>query len=130
MRFDRPLAVGASGGHGVIRYDVTAYEPGRSVTFTFGPGVGLTGTHRFEVEAVAEDRSVLRHTIEASTYGWMRLGWPVAVRWLHDALLEEALDNAEEALTGTVRAPYRRTMWVRVLLATERIFRNLSSRGS
>ncbi len=127
MRFDGPLAVGASGGHGFVRYNVTAYEPGLSVTFTFEPGVGLSGTHRFEVGPVSEGRSVLRHTIEASTYGWMRLGWPAAVRWLHDALLEEALDNAEEALTGTVGEPHRRTPWVRLLLATERIFSSSSS---
>ncbi len=33
MRLDRPLEVGASGGHGPIRYTVEAYEPGRWVRF-------------------------------------------------------------------------------------------------
>lgn len=33
MRFDRPLAPGASGGHGPIRYTVEVYEPGRSIRF-------------------------------------------------------------------------------------------------
>ncbi|MDQ3135435.1 MAG: hypothetical protein M3Q76_11655, partial [Acidobacteriota bacterium] len=29
MKLDRPLGVGAKGGHGPIRYVVEAYEPGR-----------------------------------------------------------------------------------------------------
>jgi hypothetical protein len=29
MRFDRPLGVGARGGHGPVRYAVGAYVPGR-----------------------------------------------------------------------------------------------------
>ncbi|MBU1073515.1 hypothetical protein KKG45_09740, partial [bacterium] len=35
MRFDRPLQVGARGGHGLVRYDVGASEPGRSIRFDF-----------------------------------------------------------------------------------------------
>lgn len=128
MRLDRPLSVGASGGHGFIRYAVTAYQPGVGVTFTFGPGVGLRGTHRFEVDAVSASRAVLRHTIEAKPYGWMRIGWPVAVRWLHDSLIEDALDNAERALTGAVREPSRQSLWVRLLLAVERLTHRRSSK--
>src|SRR5918992_289513 len=44
--FDRPLSVGAKGGHGPIRYTVTAYEPGRLIEFEFDPGSGLRGLHR------------------------------------------------------------------------------------
>jgi hypothetical protein len=29
MKFDRPLSVGAVGGHGPIRYTVESYQPGR-----------------------------------------------------------------------------------------------------
>jgi len=35
MRLDRPLGVGAVGGHGPIRYCVESYSPGRSVQFRF-----------------------------------------------------------------------------------------------
>lgn len=37
MRLDRPLQIGAAGGHGPIRYRVEWYEPGRAVLFRF-PG--------------------------------------------------------------------------------------------
>ncbi len=33
MEFDRPLGVGATGGHGPIRYFVEEYHPGRSINF-------------------------------------------------------------------------------------------------
>src|SRR4051794_6828518 len=55
MRLDRPLGVGAAGGHGPIRYSVTAYEPGRSIEFTFAPVMKVRGTHTFFVEPDGED---------------------------------------------------------------------------
>ena len=50
MRFDRPLAVGARGGHGPIRYDVAAYAPGRSVRFRFTGPKGFNGFHELAAE--------------------------------------------------------------------------------
>lgn len=41
MKFDRPLALGAVGGHGPIRYFVSSYEQGRSICFTFTARKGL-----------------------------------------------------------------------------------------
>ncbi|HEX4721710.1 MAG TPA: hypothetical protein VH333_04295, partial [Pseudonocardiaceae bacterium] len=37
VEFDRPLAVGACGGHGPIRYTVTDYQPGQRVECRFDP---------------------------------------------------------------------------------------------
>ena len=38
MRLNGPLGVGAAGGHGPVRYFVTAYEPSRRIEFQFtGP---------------------------------------------------------------------------------------------
>lgn len=50
MTFHRPLAVGATGGHGSMTYTVVGCTPGRTVTFELGPGLGLRGHHRFVVE--------------------------------------------------------------------------------
>ena len=50
MVLDRPLAVGADGGHGAIRYRVVEYEPGRRVRFLFHPSTGIAGIHELSVE--------------------------------------------------------------------------------
>ncbi len=115
MRLDRPLAVGADGGHDEIRYVVSAYEPGRRVEFRFHPVTGLAGFHALEVEPIDARSCVLRHVLEARPMGRMRLLVPAVVRWLHDAVVEDLLDNAERAATGTVAHPYRYSPWVRLL---------------
>ena len=97
MILDRPLGDGAVGGHGVIRYIVEAYEPGRSIVFRFTEPKGFDGTHRFDV--VTEGETVmLRHSLAMKTRGRAVLSWPLLFRPLHDALLEDTLTNAERAL--------------------------------
>jgi hypothetical protein len=116
LRLDGPLAVGAAGGHGPIRYSVEQYEPGRRVVFRFAPGLGIDGTHWLEVEPQTRDgRTVLRHVLEGRLYGRALLTWPVAVRWLHDALLEDLLDRAELEVQGSVARPARWSPWVRLM---------------
>lgn len=109
---DRPLGVGAKGGHAFVRYSCTDYVPGRRVEFTFGPGFGLVGTHALEVVPGG-----LRHVLTGRTRGLMRLGWPLAVRWLHDALIEDLFDNAATALGHPPVRPARWSPWVRLLHA-------------
>lgn len=116
MRLDGPLAELPAGGHGVVRYHAVAHEPGRSVTWRFDDGVGIEGTHRLEVLAGNGEGPVLRHTTECRMSGSMRLLWPVVVRWLHDACLEELLDQAEAALTNSQVEPRRHGWWVRFLM--------------
>ncbi|MEM1418366.1 MAG: SRPBCC family protein, partial [Myxococcota bacterium] len=43
------------------------------------------------------------------------LYWSLVVRPLHDALIEDAFDNAERALTGDVARPARWSLRVRLL---------------
>jgi hypothetical protein len=94
MRLDKPLGLGATGGHGPIRYSVVAYEPGKKVTFEFISPRGFVGKHWFEVLGHGASGTMLRHTIEMSLVGSARLSWPVAIRPLHDALVEDALTKA------------------------------------
>ena len=61
MKFNRPLSVGARGGHGPIRYFVESYEPGRSIQFQFTGPKGFLGHHRFEIEEFTSDKIRLRH---------------------------------------------------------------------
>ncbi|MEV6734690.1 MULTISPECIES: SRPBCC family protein [unclassified Streptomyces] len=112
MEFDRPLSAGAKGGHGPVRYTVAAYVPGTWVRFTFSGPRGFHGFHEYAVLPVDDERTVLRHTLSMRVTGIARLSWPLAYRWLHDALLEDSLDRAEH--------PARRARWspyVRLLMA-------------
>jgi hypothetical protein len=47
--------------------------------------------------------------------GPARLSWPLVFRPLHDALLEDALDNAERQVTGRLQLPARWSPYVRAL---------------
>lgn len=114
MRFDRPLGVGADGGHGPIRYVVEAYEPGRSVHFRFTKPKGFQGSHRFEIEEVSAERVILRHVIEMRAAGSAYWSWFFAIRSLHDALMEDALDRAALFVGDTPRQKSW-SWWVRFL---------------
>ncbi|GAA4962927.1 SRPBCC family protein [Kineococcus glutinatus] len=113
------LRPGSAGGHAEVRYHVAEHVPGRRVVFRFDPGVGIAGTHAFEVLPQGPSRTLLRHTLEGRLEGGMRLLWPLVVRWLHDALLEDALDRAQRAVEGSVARPARWSPWVRLLHRVE-----------
>ncbi|MFF7989731.1 SRPBCC family protein [Kitasatospora xanthocidica] len=114
MRLDGPLAVGAAGGHGPIRYTVVGYAPGRWVRFRFDGPRGFDGHHEFTVHP-AGGATVLRHTIAMRLSGSGRLTWPLAIRRLHDALIEDSLDRAVRACGGTLARPARWSPYVRLL---------------
>jgi len=114
MVFDKPLGVGARGGHGPIRYVVEGYEPGLQVVFRFTGPKGFHGTHRFMV-GVLEEGCELRHTIDMRVSGPALLTWPVIFRPLHDALLEDSLDKVEAELSGREWRRRELPLLVRVL---------------
>jgi Protein of unknown function (DUF3995) len=118
IRFDRPLAVGADGGHGMIRYRVSAYEPGRRVAFTFTPGGGLEGTHELRVEPADASRTTLTHELAVTPAWWMRPVAPLLLR-AHDALIEDLLDCAQLATDGRVEQPARWPRWLKLANAAE-----------
>ncbi|WP_018350201.1 SRPBCC family protein [Longispora albida] len=118
--FDRPPGVGARGGHAVIRYSITEYEPGSRVRYAFDPGSGIEGWHEFRLEPAGSGRCVVTHEINGRTTGGMLLGWPLAIRWFHEALVADLFDNLHR-LTGHPPArPARWSLWVRFLRATLR----------
>ncbi|GGQ09526.1 SRPBCC family protein [Streptomyces roseolilacinus] len=115
MAFDRPLAVGAVGGHGPVRYTVSGYAPGRWIRFEFTGPRGFHGFHELAVLPVDPEHTLLHHTLAMSTSGLARITWPLAWRPMHDACLEDGLDRAELACTGTVARPARWSPYVRLL---------------
>ncbi|WP_461024323.1 hypothetical protein [Thalassiella azotivora] len=93
------------------------HEPGRRTAFEF-LGRGLRGHHAFVVTEDGPDGSRVTHTIDATTHGAMRLAWPLSVRWLHEALVADLLDDLELTLTGRPPArPATWSPWVRLLRA-------------
>jgi len=120
MRLDRGLAMGSAGGHGPVRYTVAAYVPGRWVRFAFTGPRGFHGFHEYSVHPADGGGTTLRHTLAMKARGPARLSWPLAFRRLHDACLEDSLDRAEQAITGTVRRPARWSPYVRLLRSSIR----------
>ena len=115
MRLDRPLQVGAVGGHVPIRYRVEVYEPGRAIRFRLTGPRGVHGTHGFELKASAPGITRLEHRLCMRVSGGARLSWPLMFRWLHDALIEDALDRAEAAVTSRPLQERHWSLWVRFL---------------
>src|SRR5690349_5503982 len=113
MVLEGPLALWVRGRHGPIRYQVTEHVPGRSVVFTFDEGVGLRGTHRFDIVPRDAESCLVRHVVEGRTAGTMRLVWPLAMRWLHDAVVEDLLDRVELDAGHPPAQRARWSWWVR-----------------
>jgi len=101
MKFDRPLGVGAIGGHGPIGYYVEAYSPGQAIRFRFTAPKGFTGWHGFEVIEATAHHCLLEHRLEMTASGPALWSWPLVYRPLHDALIEDALSQAQASLGNT-----------------------------
>jgi Protein of unknown function (DUF3995) len=99
MKLSSGLGEGSYGGHGFVRYSVASVDPHR-VVFRFDDRIGLRGTHSFELEESPGGGCVLRHVLEGDSLGWTRIAWPLIVKPLHDALVEDGLDNAVRELDG------------------------------
>jgi hypothetical protein len=93
-----------------VRYRVIAHEQGRRVRFAFSPGAGLRGWHEFEVvsrgQAAGEPpNSILRHTLRARPTVFGLVLWPLVVRPIHDAALEDMLAGLAARLGDRAAVP-------------------------
>ena len=114
MKFDRPLSIGAIGGHGPIRYLVETYLPGQSVSFRFLGPKGFDGYHCFEILNTSNDNTVLRHTLRMAIRGRAIVTWPLIFRPMHNALIEDSLACAEASM-GLPSTVLPWSLWVRLL---------------
>lgn len=94
MRFDRPLEVGATGGHGPIRYFVASYTPNDSIVFQFTGPRGFHGTHGFYIHEADASHTRLEHVIDMNITGTALITWPLLYRPLHNALAEDSVHQA------------------------------------
>lgn len=92
---DKGLVAGSVGGHGPIGYVVREYVPGEFVEFIFTKPLGFEGTHKFEMKEMQPGKTEVRHIIQMNVTGKAILQWVLAIRWLHDAFIEDAFDKVE-----------------------------------
>ncbi len=114
MKLDKGLAIGSNGGHGPIRYFVTHYEPGQSIQFQFSKPAGFNGYHKFEIKALDKETTEVKHTISMHTTLWGTVQWIIAIRWLHDAFIEDAFDKVENHFV-VEKKKSKWSMWVKFL---------------
>lgn len=113
MKLDKGLQVGSKGGHGPIKYFVTEFKPEKSITFQFDLA-GFDGFHRFDIKELAPNKTELSHIIDMTTTGSATLKWSLAIRWLHDAYIEDAFDKVENHFIENKKSS-EWSLWVRTL---------------
>ncbi|MDQ8748797.1 hypothetical protein [Elizabethkingia miricola] len=113
MKLDNGLQVGSRGGHGPIKYFVTEYQSGKSVTFQFELP-GFNGFHRFDINELEPNKTEISHIIDITTTGSATLKWALAIRWLHDAYIEDAFDKVENHFTKDKKNS-KWSWWVKLL---------------
>jgi len=119
MVFRKGLIEGETGGHRPIRYSIKKYIPGSLIEFDFMKPDGFNGIHKFEITEIEKDKTELKHTISMTVSGKGMFTWYFAIKWLHDALLEDCMDKAENNfLTEKINSDWN--LWVRFL---RRMFR-------
>lgn len=114
MKFKDGLVEGAAGGHGFIRYWIEKYNPSQLIQFRFTRPVGFNGIHKLEISQIDNQSTELTHTIDVNTAGITVLTWPLFIRPLHDALIEDAFDKLENRFL-TVKKTSKWSLWVRTL---------------
>ncbi len=114
IRLDQGLAPGSKGGHGPIRYTVIDYVPRQSIRFEFSQPKGFVGFHQFEFIALDVNQTEIKHTIDMDAVGMGVLTWFIAIRWLHDAFAEDALDIIENRFIDHKQTSSW-SLWVRFL---------------
>lgn len=76
MRLDRPLDVGARGGHGPIRLPRRGLRTRTVCPVEFEAPTGFDGYHAYAPAPAPDGRTSLRRTLFMRTIGAARLSWP------------------------------------------------------
>jgi hypothetical protein len=114
MKLDQGLQAGSKGGHGPISYVVQKYIPNELIQFRFTAPKNFVGIHQFEIESLNSNQTQITHTIDMDAKGTGILTWTIGVRWLHDALIEDAFDQIENQFS-TEKKQSQWNLWVKTL---------------
>lgn len=93
MRFKDGFKLGSKGGHGRIRYTIIEFQDQNHITFEFTKPDGFIGTHELRVNSISDFSTEIVHIIDMKTTLKASLLWVFVIRWLHDALIEDAFDK-------------------------------------
>ncbi len=103
MRLKEGLKVDSHGGHGPVRYFVKRYTKGEFIEFQFTGPRGLHGVHFFKFEELSVASTKVTHIIDIKIAGQGLIVWPLFIKWLHNALAEDALDKVQNHFDGGSR---------------------------
>ncbi|MDG1697814.1 MAG: hypothetical protein P8H93_02720 [Polaribacter sp.] len=114
MKFKQGLKVGARGGHGPIRYFVEKNKPNEILQFRFSKPYGFNGIHKFEMNELTSEKTEIKHTVDMHTVGKGTLIWFLAIRSLHNSLIEEVFDKLENNFSET-KESIEWSFWVKFI---------------
>jgi len=113
--FKDKLKVGTKGGHGRVRYTIIDYKEDQSIRFQFSKPEGFIGTHEFYFKKIEKDITEITHEINMNTSTFKATFlWITVIRWLHDALIEDAFDKVENYFSEEKKHT-NYTLWVKLL---------------
>jgi hypothetical protein len=114
MIFRNGLKEGSIGGHGPIEYSIRKYIPGNIIEFQFLKPDRFKGIHKFDITELDSEQTEIKHTIQMTLSGKGTLTWYIAIKWLHDALLEDCMDKVENQFSEEQKYT-QWNLWVRIL---------------
>ena len=114
IRFNNGLQIASKGGHGVIRYTIVEFREGESIKFQFSKPKGFIGNHELKIDVIDENKTEISHVINIKTSFKATFLWVFVIRWLHDALIEEAFDKVENHFKKQ-KTQGEYSIWVRLL---------------
>ena len=99
IKFKDGLQVGSKGGH---------------IKFQFSKPDGFIGFHELKIREIHKNETEIRHEIHVKANFKASLLWVFVIRWLHDALIEDAFDKVENYFT-TDKKVSTYNLWVKLL---------------
>ncbi|OUR99028.1 hypothetical protein A9Q86_13250 [Flavobacteriales bacterium 33_180_T64] len=111
IKFKEGIKHGSKGGHGRIRYTIIKFEEDNSIKFRFYEPEGFNGTHEFKIKSIDHITTEISHVIQMKTTIKASFFWVFVIRWLHDALIEEAFDKVENHFSTKIKTT-KYSFWV------------------
>ncbi len=114
IKFKDGLKIGSYGGHGPIKYKIIEYDLGNAIHFEFLKPSKFKGYHKFEIFDLEHSKTKVVHSLQMKTFGLGTLYWVFAIRWLHDALIEDAFNKIENEFSINMKMT-KWGFWVKFL---------------